>query len=79
MTSRGFRSDISWQSFEHVMTSHSGHEHQRVLRPPRDTFNDFSDDPTEMEPVHFTEGRHHVIEGCGDGAACCNWASLLRL
>ena len=22
------------------MTSHRGHEHQRVLRPPRDTFND---------------------------------------
>ena len=24
---------------------------------------------TEMQPVHFVEGRDHLIEGMGDGAA----------
>ena len=29
----------------------------------------------EVEPIDFAEGRHHVIEGCGDRAACClGWA-----
>ena len=28
-----------------------------------------------MKPVHFAEGRHHLIEGCGDRAArCLGWA-----
>ena len=32
-----------------------------------------------MGPIYFAEGRHHVIEGCGDGAARRNEASLLRV